>query len=146
MEVRPMRPTPVVGTPVKVVARGSAPLDLSSLTPPPGAPKRPTSDLIGAPKPADPHEKREPRAKPAHAEGVKVVLPDAPVMEVGRDAVAPVAEGGKAEPIRALRVRLTQEITIVPPVEPNRKKIFILSALGGMGVALVIWLLFSLLK
>ena len=142
MNVRPLRPTPAVGLPVKVVARGAEPTDLSRLTPPVGGGRRPTSDIIGAPRPADPQEKRDARTKPAHAEGVKVVLPDAPVMEVGRDAVAPVSDRGTGE-IKALRVRLTQELAVVKLPEPNRKKVVILAGLGGMVAALIVWWLVS---
>ena len=142
MNVRPLRPTPVVGLPIKVVARGAEPTDLSRLTPPVGGGRRPTSDIVGAPRPADPQDKRETRTKPAHAEGVKVVLPDAPVMEVGRDAAAPVGDRGTGE-IKALRVRLTQELAIVKPPEPSRKKIMILAGLGGMVMALIAWWLLT---
>jgi len=138
MNVRPLRPTPMVGLPVKVVARGAEPTDLSRLTPPVGGSRRPTSDVIGAPRPADPGEKREARAKPAHAEGVKVVLPDSPVLEVGRDAVSPVGDRSTGE-IRALRVRLTQELAVVVPPEPNRNRVMILAGLGGMVAALIAW-------
>jgi hypothetical protein len=137
MNVRPLRPTPVVGMPVKVVARAAEPTDLASLAAPAGANRRPTGDVIGAPRPADPGDKRDPRQKPAHAEGVRVVLPDAPVMEVGRDAVAPVAE--RTGEIKALRVRLTQELAVVKPPEPNAKKIVAVAALAGMLIAFVLW-------
>jgi hypothetical protein len=141
MNVRPLRPTPVVGMPVKVVARGAEPTDLASLAAPAGANRRPTSDVIGAPRPADPSDKRDPRQKPAHAEGVRVVLPDAPVLEVGRDAVAPVSDrpAERTGEIKALRVRLTQELAVVKPTEPNAKKIVAIAALAGMLIAFVLW-------
>lgn len=137
MNVRPLRPTPVVGLPVKVVAKGAEPTDLASLTAPVDGGRRSTAELIGAPKPVDPADKKDARPKPARAEGVRVVLPDAPVTEVGRDAAAPGTE--RAPEIKALRVRLTQELAIVKPPEPNQKRIVILAALGGMVLAVLGW-------
>jgi len=50
------------------------------------------------------------------------------------------------EPIKALRARLTQDANRVAPAKSSRRKLAMVVAFGGASVALVTWLLVSLLS